>query len=769
MRSAVTPSSMVFGSRSAIASTTGCLVRSERPRSPCTACWSQTTYWSGSGWSSPYSCRSASSVAGSRSSPAKTRIGSPGESRISVKMVTVRRNGTGIMSRRRRRMYWVTPPPYFLARLFLQPAVLEADDLVRVWLEALELCDREELGHAEAIPDAGRVVHGVDLLRGLQCGLALLQVGCRTLLVKEPVNVLVRVCGVVERTAAVDVVVGVPIGIDAAAPADVGEPLESVVALQLENLGELKLNDVHLDVGFKQLGLHELCTLQQECVARGNEDFELERARAHLLHQLLRALRVGFLEWFEIRIEGEVQRRDRAVRHSANPEIDLVENFLAVDRHRNGLHVAAFVENKALLLIGNQASERKSGLLLVDNRRVRLESGDVRGGDGVGYVGVSRLHVRRAHRAVGDRLDRDLVQVRQRVAILVLPPPARVLLESDVVALDRLGEHEGTGPRLEGLAGEVVRRGCGLEGLPRHHHSRTVHEVREERRERSLEIELDGVRVDDGERVDRCELTTSRRACGLDVTLDVPFDGLGVEDRAVVELHVLPQAERDALPVWRDIPLLRQPGDDLSARVDADDRVVYLVMHISIDEGARTKRIKVNRIVLEREHDGTAGRRLHGRRRRGASTASGLLTSGACGKQDRERGEECEQIAGRTHRYPPPEPTGFHGGYVRPLSLVQRPFDLEPGVAALLDPLAALPSGCRNERWTPDHGFPLLGAGTDRAGADDAARDRAGLAGDVGTRRVDLRGRRGQNSTQPTAADRAQEAEEPREGRPVAG
>src|SRR5439155_27233027 len=108
---------------------------------------------------------------------------------------------------------------------------------------------------------------------------------------------------------------------------------------------------------------------------------------------------------------------------------------------------------------------------------------------------------------------------------------------------------------------------------------------------------------------------------------------------------------------------------------------------------------------------------------RSASAACGLLTSGTCGEQDRDRGEEREHIAGGTHRYPPPEPTGFQGGYVRPLSLVQRPRRLEPGVAALLDfatlfdPRAAFPSGCRNERRTPNHRFPLLGAGIYRPGA----------------------------------------------------
>src|SRR6266581_978871 len=47
----------------------------------------------------------------------------------------------------------------------------------------------------------------------------------------------------------------------------------------------------------------------------------------------------------------------------------------------------------------------------------------------------------------------------------------------------------------------------------------------------------------------------------------------------------------------------------------------------------------------------------------------GLLAAG--GGNDREPREKCQEIASGTHRYPPPEPTGFQGGYVRPLPLVQ--------------------------------------------------------------------------------------------------
>src|SRR5438046_250995 len=72
---------------------------------------SQTTYWTGSGLSSPIWMRVCSIAAGSRSSPKKTSAGSAGDRRTRMKTPTVTRNATGIIRPRRRRMYRVTTSP----------------------------------------------------------------------------------------------------------------------------------------------------------------------------------------------------------------------------------------------------------------------------------------------------------------------------------------------------------------------------------------------------------------------------------------------------------------------------------------------------------------------------------------------------------------------------------------------------------------------------------------------------------------------------------
>ncbi len=59
-RIAATETTIVSQSRSPITSETGRLHSSAMPNRPCTTCFIQRRYWTSIGWSSPYSCRSAS-------------------------------------------------------------------------------------------------------------------------------------------------------------------------------------------------------------------------------------------------------------------------------------------------------------------------------------------------------------------------------------------------------------------------------------------------------------------------------------------------------------------------------------------------------------------------------------------------------------------------------------------------------------------------------------------------------------------------------------
>ncbi len=78
MISAITASWIVTGSFSPISSSTGCWVRRDMPRSPWSALPAQARYCTGMGSFRRYFSRRAAMTSGSRSSPAITRIGSPG-------------------------------------------------------------------------------------------------------------------------------------------------------------------------------------------------------------------------------------------------------------------------------------------------------------------------------------------------------------------------------------------------------------------------------------------------------------------------------------------------------------------------------------------------------------------------------------------------------------------------------------------------------------------------------------------------------------------
>src|SRR5207253_2398782 len=162
-------------------------------RSPCARWPSQTTYCTGIGWSRPICSRIAASALGSRSSPAKTRAGSPGETRTRTKTPIVTRNATGIMSTRRRRMYLITPSPQLTLTLLLQLRRLETRDPVRVGLHAGEILDADQRRHAEAEPNARRIVDRVDLLRLQKNRLAFRRIRLGALLLHERVDLRVGI------------------------------------------------------------------------------------------------------------------------------------------------------------------------------------------------------------------------------------------------------------------------------------------------------------------------------------------------------------------------------------------------------------------------------------------------------------------------------------------------------------------------------------------------------------------------------------------------
>ena len=325
--------------------------------------------------------------------------------------------------------------------------------------------------------------------------------------------------------------------------------------------------------------------LQRRGAAGLNEQLELERPLADLGDELLRALWICLRPGLEARVVGKVRRRDRAIAHEP-PALRraLLEELVTVDGHRDGLDVALLVEEEARRLVRNEAVPGERPYFLIGEGRVRLDRGHVLARDPVDELRVSGTEIREPHIRIDDGPNDDLVEVRELAAVGVLAPPVRVLLERVVIGLHGLGEDERTRPCLERLEREV-RAQRRLNGL-RDHHARAIDERPEQRRERGLEIELHGLRVNDGDGIDGAQITRPLGTARRLVSLDVPLDRVGVECRPILEFDIGPKRERHGLAVARRFPLVGEPPDDVALRRHSHERVVHRVHDVSIDEQA---------------------------------------------------------------------------------------------------------------------------------------------------------------------------------------
>ena len=62
------------------------------------------------------------------------------------------------------------------------------------------------------------------------------------------------------------------------------------------------------------------------------------------------------------------------------------------------------------------------------------------------------------------------------------------------------------------------------------------------------------------------------RALAVEIAIEVPDHGIGIEIRAIVEFHAAAQVEDPGLLVIGLLPLLRQPRNGLEVDVEVDHR-----------------------------------------------------------------------------------------------------------------------------------------------------------------------------------------------------
>jgi hypothetical protein len=183
-------------------------------------------------------------------------------------------------------------------------------------------------------------------------------------------------------------------------------------------------------------------------------------------------------------------------------------------------------------------------------------------------------------------------------------PVARTLLQHDAILLHTLDELEGAGTH--GLEAELVA------GLLRHlraqDHAGAVGELRDQRRERSLEDEANGRGVGSFDPVDRRQLGLPERALHGHVPLEAGLDGSRVHGLAVVELDARTELDGDDFSVLGDLVRQRQLRHDVELLVDVEQLVAQRGEDDAADVGARERRVEHVGVLGEADAQGGLGR-----------------------------------------------------------------------------------------------------------------------------------------------------------------
>ena len=166
-------------------------------------------------------------------------------------------------------------------------------------------------------------------------------------------------------------------------------------------------------------------------------------------------------------------------------------------------------------------------------------------------------------------------------------------LQRDVVLHHALGELEGAGA--DRFIDELVP-GL-LHGFRRDHHAGAVGELRDQWRERRLQQEPHGQRIDD---FDFFNLRKLRLALGVllgQTAVEGELHGVGVEGLTILKFHVRAQLDRNGLSVRRGLVRERELRHDVKVAVDVEQLVAQRREDDAADIGARSGRIEVVRVL----------------------------------------------------------------------------------------------------------------------------------------------------------------------------
>ncbi len=449
-----------------------------------------------------------------------------------------------------------------------------------------------------------------DLLDRLPVQLeALLEVGDLAGLVQQAVDRLVAEVAHVEAALAGLELVDVAVGIEPAAPADLGG-LERPGVLLLEERGEL--DRAQRDVEPRLPG-HPLHHLAQSPLLGVVHDHQLEgvaAGEAGVREQLLGPRHVAGGALPALVVEGA----DRAERRAAGRVLSLPHHLVEgvpVDRQVQRLPHAGVVGERGaevarrVLLAGlvpevdgdagvgepGHARDLEPALLPEAHRVARRHQ--------VRHVDVTRAQVRDPDVVVRDDPEHQPVEV-DRLGVVVV---GRALQDDPV-----LGHalHELPGAHAHRRRPELLVE---LPGLGRgDRHPGPVGEGGDQRRERSLEPQPHRQGIDDVHLGHRRQLAAPVAALHLPVAVQRVLHRLGGHRRAVVELDARAELDGDGLPAVGEAGQVgRQLRVDGQALVD----VVELLAHVGVHDAAHValgeRGVQDVGILVQRHHERLLG------------------------------------------------------------------------------------------------------------------------------------------------------------------
>ena len=242
---------------------------------------------------------------------------------------------------------------------------------------------------------------------------------------------------------------------------------------------------------------------------------------------------------------------------------------LAVDREIERLPHLGRLAERALGLVVADVDGHALIAELDRGRQLELRIGahvlDVGREHALDQVESAGFQIGEPHRGVDDRQEHDAVDED-----VVLVPVVGEFLEHDAVLLHALDELVGTGA--DRMQAELV---AGLLGrLRRHHHAGAVGELRDQRRERRLQHQLDG------EGIDHLDMVDARRApaCGTSPACVMwrsseNFAASASNGSPSWNLTLGPQLDRHLLAVGGGLVRQRELRHDVELLVDVEQLV----------------------------------------------------------------------------------------------------------------------------------------------------------------------------------------------------